>query len=105
MSMGKPTAEEEAYFAVEEAEKLRQRALEKATRLGQQERERLRALHYMCCPKCGMALQELSVRDVVVDKCFHCHGLFLDEGELEKLSAHEGMWGQLRTFFAKKGRE
>jgi Zn-finger nucleic acid-binding protein len=52
-----------------------------------------------------MALQELSVRDVVVDKCFHCHGLFLDEGELEKLSAHEGMWGQLRTFFAKKGRE
>ena len=47
------------------------------------------------CPKCGMALEEVVFRDVKVDTCFHCDGMFLDAGELEKILAHkDGGWFQ-----------
>ncbi|MCH9683051.1 MAG: zf-TFIIB domain-containing protein [Deltaproteobacteria bacterium] len=35
-----------------------------------QERESLRAQHWMRCPKCGVQLDEITFRGVKVDKCF-----------------------------------
>ncbi len=49
------------------------------------ERETLRALHFMKCPKCGHDLKEEKLEGVTVDRCTFCEGLYLDAGELETL--------------------
>lgn len=49
------------------------------------ERERLKATHFMKCPKCGHDLVEEPVAEVTVDRCGFCEGIFLDAGELERI--------------------
>ena len=49
------------------------------------EQKRLKELHWMRCPKCGMQMQEVKLGKVDVDVCFSCNGVFLDQGELEHL--------------------
>ena len=85
----KPSNTEEEYFAREEVEKRRKLALEEAQRLAAAERERLKQLHYMHCPKCGMQLQTVKNGPVEVDACFNCGGVFLDAGELEQIVEHQ----------------
>jgi uncharacterized protein len=88
----KPSSTEEEYFAREEIEKKRKLALQQAEAVAQKERESLKALHYMKCPKCGMDLQTITKGKVEVDTCFSCRGVWLDAGELEQLggqSDHE----------------
>lgn len=89
MSMKKPSKDEEEFFARQEAEARRKLALEKARAMEHAERERLRAVHHMRCPKCGMELETIAVRGVQVDRCFSCNGTWLDEGELETLAGKE----------------
>jgi hypothetical protein len=84
--MSKTTQTEEEYFARENAERLRKLVAEQKKSLAQDEREKLKQLHYMHCPKCGMELKEVTVRGVEVDRCFSCNGTWLDAGELEKLA-------------------
>jgi hypothetical protein len=79
----KPSANEQEYFARQEAERSRQAAEERQAKLLEEERERERSLHFMKCPKCGMQLEEIVVGDVHVDKCSGCEGIWLDKGELE----------------------
>jgi hypothetical protein len=96
----KPTESEDEYFVRLEAERLRKLAAERQAKIQVEEREREKALHYMKCPKCGMQLEEISFGDVKVDKCFHCEGLWLDNGELERLQAKEaGFMGKLFKAF------
>lgn len=76
---------EDDYFAREEIEAKRKLALKQGEALEAQEREQLKQLHFMKCPKCGMDLQTLSKGTVEVDTCFNCHGVWLDSGELETL--------------------
>ena len=83
--MAKASDAEEEYFARENAERLRKLAAEQKKALADTEREKLRQLHRMRCPKCGMELKEIGVRSVQVDRCFSCNGTWLDAGELEKL--------------------
>jgi len=47
------------------------------------ERNSLKELHYMRCPKCGMQLVEIDYKGIKIDKCTECSGVWLDEGELE----------------------
>jgi len=84
--MAKASDTEEEYFARENAERLRKLAAEGRKSLADAERETLRNLHHMRCPKCGMELLEIPIRGVQVDRCFSCNGTWLDEGELEKLA-------------------
>jgi hypothetical protein len=84
--MAKPSSTEEEYFARENAERLRKLVADEMKAIAAAERERLRELHYMRCPKCGMELREIGVRGVQVDRCFSCNGTWLDAGELEKLA-------------------
>src|SRR5690242_17216701 len=37
------------------------------------------------CPRCDKALFVLEFKGIAVDFCHHCHGLWLDHGELELL--------------------
>jgi uncharacterized protein len=68
--------------------------------LGPAEREAQRKLHFMCCPKCGSQLDEITFRGVRVDKCFTCGGVWLDDGELEELAGKPGFFEALRRFFS-----
>ena len=83
--MTSPIDKEEEYFARIEFEKRRKILEEQERALEEAEKIRLRELHYMRCPKCGMELQEIELRNVKVDKCFTCEGIWLDAGELETL--------------------
>ncbi|WP_373047701.1 zf-TFIIB domain-containing protein [Vulgatibacter sp.] len=85
----KPSSAEEEYFARENAEKLRRISLDRARAMQADEREKLKALHWMHCPKCGMEMQEISFRGVDIDRCFSCGVTVFDEGELQKLGVDE----------------
>jgi len=42
------------------------------------------------CPRCGTTLIEEQKDDVIIDRCPNCLGIWLDRGELEKLSNKDG---------------
>ncbi len=81
----KPSSTEEEYFAREEIEKKRKLALQQAEEMAAKQREDLKKLHFMKCPKCGMDLQTLSRGKVEIDTCFNCQGVWLDAGELDQV--------------------
>ena len=82
--MNKPSSPEDEYFALEDAEKKRKLAIKVKAETAEKERQRLKELHWMRCPKCGMEMQEVKYGNGVdIDVCFSCNGVFLDKGELE----------------------
>jgi PHP family Zn ribbon phosphoesterase len=81
----KPSGAEEEYFAREALKRKEQAKIKQS----HEEREKLRKLHWMCCPKCGHPLEEVPFRDAAVDRCTACGGIFLDKGELEHLAGQE----------------
>jgi uncharacterized protein len=89
MSMNKPSDSEEEYFAREEAARLYRLTLEKHRQMAQDEQQALKALHYMHCPKCGMEMKPITLRDVTVERCFNCNGTFFDETQLKRLVRQE----------------
>ncbi|PYT07902.1 MAG: hypothetical protein DMF49_06680 [Acidobacteria bacterium] len=97
----KPSEAEEEYFARQEFERRRRDAEERARKLAAEERTRLKELHWMRCPKCGMELAEVTFRGVRIDRCTSCAGVWLDAGELETLSGAEpeGLLARLAGLF------
>jgi len=85
----KSSRTEDEYFAREEAIKLRKLAVKSQTNMADEEKKRLKELHWMRCPKCGMSMSTITINQVEVDKCFICGGLYFDDGELEKVSGKE----------------
>lgn len=80
------------YFVLEDAEKKRRIAQEMQKKLDAEQREALRALHHMHCPKCGMPLQTMRMQtahhgDLDVDACFACGGVFLDRKDIAAIAA------------------
>ena len=51
----------------------------------EEERRRLRELHFMKCPKDGHDMKEEVLDAVKVDRCSFCEGIFFDAGELDQL--------------------
>lgn len=39
------------------------------------------------CPKCQVKMESRQLKGVVVERCPSCSGIFLDDGELEELTA------------------
>ncbi|MDA8122948.1 MAG: zf-TFIIB domain-containing protein [Deltaproteobacteria bacterium] len=79
----KPSESEEEYFARLEFERRKKAEEEKQEKLAEAEKKRLKELHYMHCPKCGMDLIEVDYRTLKIDRCSSCDGIWLDAGELE----------------------
>lgn len=79
----KATESEEEYFARLEFEKRKKAEQEKQQSLAAAEKKKRKELHYMKCPKCGMELIEVDYKQVKIDKCSSCDGVWLDAGELE----------------------
>jgi uncharacterized protein len=98
---GKPSTSEEEYFVREDAEKKRRLAIQAKKDKEAEELKRLKDLHYMHCPKCGLQMHEVKLRGVDVDVCFSCNGVFLDAGELEKLEKPEtrGIMSSILNWF------
>lgn len=86
----KPSEKEEEYFKKQEIEKLKKLQEEKEKQLKEEEKKKLKELHFMKCPKCGMDMQEIEYKNIKIDKCFSCEGIFLDKGELEEVIKKEG---------------
>ncbi|MBA4418621.1 MAG: hypothetical protein C0392_12050 [Syntrophus sp. (in: bacteria)] len=85
----KPTEHEDEYIAKMEFEKKRQIVAEKHQVLALTEKDRLKELHYMSCPKCGMELIEVEYKETKIDECSECRGIWLDAGELSRVSNFE----------------
>jgi len=85
----KPSEREEEYVVWMEFQKKKKLEEEKHKRLAEDEKKRLKELHHMRCPKCGMELIEIDYRNIKVDKCSECEGIWLDAGELAAVSKLE----------------
>lgn len=81
----KPSSKEDEYFLRLEVDRIQRLRREHQEELAEQEKLRLKQLHYMRCPKCGMELTTSTMADVEIDVCPDCRGIFLDAGELDKL--------------------
>ena len=85
----KPSEKEEEFVARMEYARLKKIEEEKHNRLAVEEKKKLKELHFMKCPKCGMELIALDYKGIEVDKCSECEGIWLDAGELEAVSSLE----------------
>ena len=89
MTRDKTKKGEDEYIAREEAEKTKQLKEQLKEQQSQDQREQTKAQCYMKCPKCGADLNEVTFRGIKIDRCLNCDGVWLDEGELEKLAGDE----------------
>jgi Zn-finger nucleic acid-binding protein len=97
----RPSSPEEEYFVREDAEKKRRIAQEMKKAMADEQQKALRELHYMHCPKCGMKMQEVRLRNLDVDACFSCGGVFLDKGEMDIIAApqQKGIMAAILNWF------
>ncbi|MBI5477667.1 MAG: hypothetical protein HY906_02360, partial [Deltaproteobacteria bacterium] len=62
----KPSDAEEEYFARHESERRKTAEMDTRKLMARAEVERLKALHFMKCPKCGKDLVEIDYHDIKV---------------------------------------
>jgi len=97
----KPTAGEDEYFAREEARRAELRRIEEQQAKDSAARESRRGT---CPGGCPTKLVEEAFRNLHIDRCPTCHGVWLDPGELEQISSD--LSTVVRDFFnflSKKG--
>lgn len=82
----RPSEREAEYFARMEFEDKKKIEDKKYKRLAEEEKKKLQALHFMKCPKCGMELIEIDYREIKIDKCSECDGVWLDAGEMAQVA-------------------
>jgi hypothetical protein len=100
VTIEKPSKSEEEYFARLEFERRRKEIEARQAKLQAEERARLKQLHHMRCPKCGMELAEIEFRGIKVDRCVACGGLWFDGGEIDQVLAQgKSFFGKLGTIF------
>lgn len=98
----KPSEKEEEYFARLELERKKKAEEERLKKVAEEDKIKLKELHYMRCPKCGMELNEVDYKGLRIDKCLSCDGIWLDAGELETISKLEkGSLDKLFSVFKK----
>ena len=76
---GKPSQNEDEYFAKRDAEWIRERRAE----LDRQEEAAANAAKALKCPRCGNELTEREFHNVKLDACDKCKGVWFDAGEVE----------------------
>lgn len=100
MTFTKPGKTEEEYFSQRDLENLKKIAQQKRGEMQAAELTQLKETHYGRCARCGMPMEQLVFKGVSIDKCFHCGGVFLDNGELEKLAGNEShFWERVTEIF------
>jgi uncharacterized protein len=89
MDPRKPSENEEEYFQRLELERKKQWEKERAAKMQEGEKTKLKDLHFMKCPKCGMDLHTIDFKGFKIDRCVSCNGTWLDAGEMEQILEHE----------------
>jgi hypothetical protein len=84
-----PSSNVEEYFARREFERRAKIEEEKREEMQAAERQSLKDLHFMRCPKDGMPLLEIDYKGIKIDECSHCKGIWLDHKELDLILAME----------------
>ncbi len=51
----------------------------------------------LLCPKCQAPMRVMDRNGVTIERCSECGGIFLDRGELERLTRAEGEYNE-RTY-------
>jgi Zn-finger nucleic acid-binding protein len=54
-------------------------------------------MNSLVCPKCGSDMRAYERNGVTIDQCTGCRGIFLDRGELERLTDAEAAFYGSRT--------
>lgn len=93
----KPSQNEEEYARKQDAALIAKRKREAEALRAEEEKQQLKALHWMRCPKCGQELREERYHKIQVDRCTACGGVWFDAGEAESLLDKEP--GALQGFF------
>jgi uncharacterized protein len=95
-----PSEKEDEYFARQEIRKRLELQARQAATMADEAKQRLKELHFLHCPKCGNRPEETVMDEVAVDICPSCHGVWLDDGELAKLTeTKSGVLLSLRGLF------
>jgi uncharacterized protein len=97
----KPSRAEDEYFARQELERRKKWAAEQSAKMAAEEKDRLKQLHFMKCPKCGMDLTTIEFQGISIDKCPNCNGTWFDAGEVEQLlePKNSGLFGKVMSVF------
>lgn len=82
----RPSKKEEEFIARQEFEQLKKSEAEKRRELAETEQKGAQELHWMKCPKCGLNLVEIDYKNIKVDKCTYCEGIWLDAGEMQQVA-------------------
>jgi len=88
---GRPSKNEEEYFAREEAARKHDAALQHAASQhaahepSAPQEAPAHAHHHLHCPNCGTALRAEHHHGVRVERCHECHGVWLDAAEVARL--------------------
>lgn len=85
----KPSKLEEEFIAREELERKKKLAAANQKKMQEEERKKLKELHFMHCPKCGMTMVEIDYKNIKIDQCSECGGVWLDKGEIEQVAGME----------------
>ena len=93
--------QEDEYFARIEFERRQKQLKEKQHQMEKEEEKKIKELHWMRCPKCGMEMIEVDFEGIKVDKCSSCLGIYFDDGEVAQLvdKDNPGFLGRLSSFF------
>jgi acetyl-CoA carboxylase beta subunit len=95
-----PSDKEQEYFAREEMKRRKREQEKLAAKMEEEEKRRLKETHFMKCPKCGMDMHEFEYRDIRLDRCSSCGGVYFDQGEMEQLlQRNEDFMGRFRGLF------
>lgn len=97
----KSSKQEDEFIAKEEAEKVKRLHEKLIEEEKAKEKAKVQAACYMRCPKCGGHLETIAFKGVEIDRCTSCSGVWLDEGELEKLAGTDdsNIIGDILNFF------
>ena len=77
---------EDEYFARIEFDRRKEKLAARNLKMVQEEKKKLKELHWMRCPKCGMEMVEIDFEGIKVDKCSSCLGIYFDDGEVHQLT-------------------
>jgi hypothetical protein len=76
---------------LEDVKKAREkREAERRAKETEEQRAKLKKLHWMKCPKCGHDMRTERLEGIEIDRCTFCEGFYLDQGEIEELFLKKG---------------
>jgi formylmethanofuran dehydrogenase subunit E len=82
----RPSEKEQEYFIRQDLERIKAMRDEHLLKQKEAERAKLKEIHFMHCAKCGQVMTTINLTGVDVELCSGCGGMYLDQGELAKLT-------------------